>query len=220
MSARTLRKKAIPETPQQKATPRTISSHARQRTPQSTDQTINQPTNRRRQIKSSTTTTSTNDTDVGYCDFEWVELFPKGIVFEGNHFVFILEDGEQKSFLPLRFPVQSADLLGVPNLKSLWKKSLTTLNQELFKLWDVQLQRCVFLKHSLGKHHVKLYYKKQGEQHTFEHTLDKVLGLVLEAELPFFATKSYIQECQVSDQKNEIFLVNQKWTEGRQRYLM
>jgi hypothetical protein len=160
------------------------------------------------------------ESEVNYCDFEWLELFPKGIVFEGNHFVFILEDKTQKAFLPLRFPIQSADLLGVPNLKSLWKKSLTTVNQELFKIWDVQLQRCVFIKHSLGKHQVKLYYTKEGKEFSLEQSLDKVLGLSLEAELPFFATRSYIQECQVSDQKNEIFLVNQKWTEGRQRYLM
>jgi hypothetical protein len=160
------------------------------------------------------------ESEAGYCDFEWLELFPKGIVFEGNHFVFILEDEVHKAFLPLRFPIQSADLLGVPNLKSLWKKSLTTLTQDLFKLWDVQLQRCVFIKHSLGKHQVKLYYRKDGKECFLEQSLDKVLGLALDAELPFFATRSYIQECQVSDQKNEIFLVNQKWTEGRQKYLM
>lgn len=175
---------------------------------------------RQRKIKNKTTPLPSEQSDVGYCDFEWLELAPKGIVFEGNHFVFILEDDSEKFFLPLRFPIQSADLLGVPNLKSLWKKSLTTVNQELFKQWDIQLQRCVFIKHSLGKHHVKLYYKKEGRELFFEQTLDKVLGLSLEAELPFFATKSYIHECQVADQNNEIFLVNQKWTEGRQRYLM
>lgn len=174
---------------------------------------------RQKQIKA-VGATLTSESDVGYCDFEWHELYPKGIVFEGNHFVFILENEEKKSFLPLRFPIQSADLLGVPNLKSLWKKSLGTINQDLFKAWDVQLQRCVFIKHSLGRHTVKLYYTKEGQERFLEQSIDKVLGLCLEAELPFYATKSYIQECQVSEQKNEIFLVNQKWTEGRQKYLM
>jgi hypothetical protein len=173
---------------------------------------------RQRKIKS--TDATSEQQEASYCNFEWLELFPKGIIFEGNHFVFILEDETEKCFLPLRFPIQSADLLGVPNLKSLWKKSLTTVHQELFKQWDVQLQRCVFVKHSLGKHHVKVYYKKEGSEKFLEQTIDKVLGLCLEAELPFYATRTYIQECQVADQNNEIFLVNQKWTEGRQKYLM
>lgn len=173
---------------------------------------------RQKQIKPAVS--SASDVESSYCDFEWLELLPKGIVFEGNHFVFILENEEKKSFLPLRFSLQSADLLGVPNLKSLWKKSLTTLHQDLFSTWNIQFQRCVFVKHSLGKHHVKLYYTKDGKEEVFEQVLDKVLGLCLEAELSFFATRSYIQDCQVSDQKNEIFLLNQKWTDGRQKYLM
>ena len=172
---------------------------------------------RKKQFKA---TTETAKSESGSCDFEWLELLPKGVVFEGNHFVFILENESKKAFLPLRFPIQSADLLGIPNLKSLWKKSLTTLQQEFFKQWNVQFQRCVFIKHSLGKHHVKVYYMKDGVEQSLDVALDKVLGLCLEAELPFYATRNYIHECQVSDQKNEIFLVNQRWTEGRQKYLM
>ena len=179
--------------------------------------TVKHTVTRKKQIKA---TTDSAKTESGSCDFEWLELLPKGVVFEGNHFVFILENENKKAFLPLRFPIQSADLLGIPNLKSLWKKSLSTLNQEFFKQWNVQFQRCVFIKHSLGKHHVHVYYMKEGVEQFLEVALDKVLGLCLEAELPFYATRNYIHECQVSDQKNEIFLVNQRWTEGRQKYLM
>jgi hypothetical protein len=166
------------------------------------------------------TTSEAAKQESGYCDFEWLELLPKGIVFEGSHFVFILENESKKAFLPLRFPIQSADLLGIPNLKSLWKKSLTTLQQDFFKQWNVQFQRCVFIKQSLGKHYVKVYYSKDGQEQDLELPLEKVLGLCLEAELPFYATRDYIHQNQVSDQKNEIFLVNQRWTEGRQKYLM
>ncbi len=172
---------------------------------------------RKKQINS---TPEAAESEGRHCDLEWLELLPKGVVFEGNHFVFILENESKKAFLPLRFPIQSADLLGIPNLKSLWKKSLSTLQQEFFKKWNVHFQRCVFIKHSLGKHHVKIYYTKDGVEQFLEVALDKILGLCLEGELPFYATRNYIHECQVSDQRNEIFLVNQGWTEGRQKYLM
>lgn len=155
-----------------------------------------------------------------FCEFEWLKLTPKGIVFEGNHFVFILEDAEKKSFLPLRFSLQSGDLLGVPNLKSLWKKSLTTLNENLFKTWDIQLLRCVFIKQESGRHRVKLYYKKDGVEQFLEQDLENVLGFSMEAKLPFYASRAYIQDSQIGEPANENFIMNQKWTDGRQRYLM
>ncbi len=155
-----------------------------------------------------------------FCNFEWLKLTPKGIVFEGSHFVFILEDTAQKAYLPLRFSVQSADLLGVPNLKSLWRKSLTTLSETFFKEWDVELQRCVFVKNVSGRHRVKLFYKKDGVERFFEQDLENVLGMTLDAKLPFYASRAYIHDSQIGEPNHENFIINQKWTDGRQKYLM
>jgi hypothetical protein len=155
-----------------------------------------------------------------FCDYEWLKLSPRSLVFEGNHFVLILEDSEKKAVLPLRFSIESGDLLGVPNLKSLWKKSLTTINEHLFKAWNVELQRCVFVKQVSGRHRVRLYYSKDGEQQFMEQDLDNVLGMSLEAKLPFYASRAYIENSKVGSANNENFIVNQKWTDGRQKYLM
>jgi hypothetical protein len=155
-----------------------------------------------------------------FCTVEWLELHPKGIVFEGSHFVFILEDEAKTAYLPLRFPIQSADLLGIPNLKSLWKKSLATINDELFKSWNVRMQRCAFIKQSSGRHRVKLFYSKDGVEQYLEQELENVLGICLEGKLPFYATRAYIQDSQVGTPGDENFIINQKWTDGRQRYLM
>lgn len=153
-----------------------------------------------------------------YCAVEWLQLHPKGIVFEGSHFVFILEDESQRAFLPLRFPLASADLLGLPNIKSLWRKSLSTVTDALFKQWNIEPQRCVFVKQNQDRHRVKIFYKKDGEERFFEQDLENILGLCLESELPFYATRAYMQDAQID--KNEFFIVNQKWTDGRQKYLM
>jgi len=156
-----------------------------------------------------------------FCPVEWIELRPKGLVFEGHHFVFILEDLQKTLTMPLRFPLSSADLIGLSNVQSIWKKSLTTLNENLFKSWNISLQRCVFYKQTEGRHRVKLFYAKDGENHYLEQDLENVLGLCMESKLPFYATRSYICESQVGTQKNENFiLLNQKWTDARQKYLM
>lgn len=155
-----------------------------------------------------------------YCEHEWLDLKPKGVVFEGGHFVFLLENKAKSAILPLRFPVQSADLLGVANMQSLWRKSLNHLVNDLFKTWDIQAQRCVFIKHVNGKHQVRLCYRKDQVDTFFEAPLDQVLGLCLESQLPFYAARSYIAESQILEQNDEIFLQKQKWTDGRQRYLM
>lgn len=163
--------------------------------------------------------------DKNFCEVEWLELFPKGVVFEGSHFVLILENEEKKAVLPLRFPVQAADLLGALNHQSLWKKSLGFFTSELFKHWNVEIQRCVFTGHDekkpgVTKHRVKLFYTKDGKTQFAESALDQVLGLCMEAQLPFYATRDYIQKSQVLEQDHENFLQKQKWTEGGQRYLM
>ena len=126
--------------------------------------------------KKAAKTPATDDFTPEFCPHEWLALEPKGIVFEGNHFVFILENQERKAFLPLRFSLQSADLLGVPNVKSLWRKSLTTLNESLFKSWDIKLTRCAFIKQAGNRHRVKLYYSKDGREEAFEQDLENVLG--------------------------------------------
>jgi len=155
-----------------------------------------------------------------FCEHEWLKLKPKGLVFEGTHFVFILENLEKNAFLPLRFPVLTADLLGLPGRKSLWKKSLGNLSGQILKEWDVHLQRCVFVKQALGRHRVRLYYKKDGTEQFLEQDLENVLGFSLEARLPFYATRAYIHDSQVGTSTHENFIINQKWTDGRQRYLM
>ena len=64
------------------------------------------------------------DPNALFCRYEWQKLTPKGVVFEGHHFVLILEDVSQNIQLPLRFPLQTGDMLTV-NTSSLWKKSLS-----------------------------------------------------------------------------------------------
>jgi hypothetical protein len=158
--------------------------------------------------------------EASFCGYEWVQLTPKGVVFEGHHFVFILEDKEKQTQMPVRFPLQSADLISLPNMVSIWKKSLTTLNEKLFPKLDVRLQRCVFIPKKGERSRVKVFYIRNKMEEFIESDLDKVLGLCLDAKLPFYATRSYIQQSKVSAQDNEIFLQNQRWTEGQQKYLM
>ncbi len=155
-----------------------------------------------------------------FCGYEWLQLNPKGIVFEGHHFVLILEDKTQKIQLPLRFPLQSGDMISVSNAQSLWKKSLTTLQEKLFPMMDIRLQRCVFVPEKSDGHRVKLFFVKQGVETFLEGDLDRILGMCLEARLPFYATSSYIQQAKVNSKDSEIFLQNQRWTDGRQKYLM
>lgn len=175
----------------------------------------------RKTVPKAATTLPSDDFTADFCRYEWLELHPKGIVFEGNHFVFLLEDEAKKIMLPLRFPLQSADLLSVPNLKSLWKKSLTTLQGSLFKEWDISLTRCAFFKQDSGRHRVKLFYSKDGQERFLEQDLENVLGMCLEGALPFYATRAYIQDSQVATPANENFIIeNQKWTGALQKYLM
>jgi hypothetical protein len=164
--------------------------------------------------------TDSFDSPSDFCEFEWLEMKPKGIVFEGGHFVFILENNEKRAILPLRYPVQTADLLGLANMQSLWRKSLGFMFQQAFENWDIHFQRCTFIKHVSGKHLVRLYYMKEQSEGFFESYLDQVLGLCLESQIPFYATRDYVAKSQILEQDNENFLQKQKWTEGTQRYLM
>lgn len=154
------------------------------------------------------------------CDFEWLKLIPKGVVFEGHHFVLILEDKEKQIQLPIRFPLQSGDMISVPNMISVWKKSLTTIQEKLFPMLDLELKRCVFMPGNSEQHRVKVFFIKDGIEKFLESDLDRILGLCLEAKLPFYATRSYIQQAKINAGENEIFLQNQRWTDGRQKYLM
>ncbi|MCC6138666.1 MAG: hypothetical protein IT287_08530 [Bdellovibrionaceae bacterium] len=158
--------------------------------------------------------------NTAFCGYEWLQLAPKGVIFEGHHFVLILEDKEKKVQLPLRFPLQSADMISVPNMMSIWKKSLATVHEKLFPMLDLKLQRCVFIPGKGEQHRVKVFFIKDGAEKFLESDLDRILGLCLEAKLPFYATRSYIQQAKVNGEENEIFLQNQRWTDGRQKYLM
>ena len=155
-----------------------------------------------------------------FCGVEWLQLMPKGVVFEGHHFVLILEDKEKKTQLPIRFPIQSGDMISVPNMISIWKKSLTTIQEKLFPMMDLELKRCVFIPGKIDTHKVKVFFVKDGAEKFFESDLDRILGLCLETKLPFYATRSYIEQAKTNAGENEIFLQNQRWTDGRQKYLM
>ncbi len=155
-----------------------------------------------------------------FCGFEWLKLIPKGIVFEGHHFVMILEDKEKQIQLPIRFPLQSGDMISVPNMVSVWRKSLSTIQDKFFPMLNLQLKRCVFVPHEGEQHRVKVFFIKDGIEKFLESDLDRILGLCLEAKLPFYATRSYIQQAKTNAGENEIFLQNQRWTDGRQKYLM
>jgi hypothetical protein len=155
-----------------------------------------------------------------FCEHEWIELTPKGIVFEGSQFIFMLENTDKKAVLPLIFSLQNAELAVSPQGKSLWKKSLTHFVQTVFKHWDVELRRCVFIQHDRGQHIVRLFYVKDGEEQFLEAPLDQLFGAGLEAQVRFFATREYIADSQVLEGSPEIILQKQRWTEGRQRYLM
>lgn len=164
--------------------------------------------------------TLASQVESSFCGIEWLQLAPKGVVFEGHHFVLILEDKSKKVQLPLRFPLQSGDMISVPNVMSIWKKSLATLQEKLFPLLDLKLQRCVFIPGKGEQHRVKVFFIKDGAEKFLESDLDRILGLCLEAKLPFYATRSFIQQAKVNDEENENFLQNQRWTDGRQKYLM
>lgn len=158
-----------------------------------------------------------------FCAHEWIELRPKGLIFEGAHFVFLLENETEKVVLPLRFPLQAVELIGAVHMQSLWKRSLSFLRTEILKEENMEFKRCVFIKHTSGHHIVKLFYIRDGESRFIEKDLEHVLGLAIEAELPFYATRAYIQETKVSDveeQKNQAILMNQQWTDSPQKYLM
>lgn len=155
-----------------------------------------------------------------YMGPDWLELLPKGVVFEGHHFVLILEDKEKKTQLPIRFPIQSGDMISVNNMISIWKKSLTTIQEKLFPMMDLELKRAVFIPGKMETHKVKVFFVKEGVEKFFESDLDRILGLCLEAKLPFYASRSYIQQAKTNAAENEIFLQNQRWTDGRQKYLM
>lgn len=154
------------------------------------------------------------------CRYEWLELWPRDLIFEGSHFVLILENEERELVMPVRFSIQSAELLGAANLASLWKTSLQYAVDELFSQWEIELLRCTFAEHRLGNHKVKVFYSKDGGTKYFEKDLGTVLGLCLESNIPFYATKAYLKEIRDSQDNNEIFLLNQQWTDGRQKYLM
>lgn len=154
------------------------------------------------------------------CKYEWLELRPRDLIFEGTHFVLILENIEQEVVMPVRFSMQSAELLGAANVESLWKTSLRTMIDELFVDWQVEWTRCTFMEHRLGHHKVRLFYTKEGKTAYIEKDLAALLGLCLESDVPFFATKEYIREVRDSQNGNEIFLLNQQWTDDRQKYLM
>lgn len=175
---------------------------------------------KKRQVRRQKQDSPAEDLRGVFCGHEWQKLTPKGVVFEGHHFVLILEDAEQKIQLPLRFPLQSGDMLTVPNAGSVWKKSLATLQERFFPSLGIEFRRCVFVPVKSESHRVKLYYRKQGVEFFFESDLDRVLGLCLEAKLPFYATSSYIQQAKINSGDSEIFLQNQRWTDGRQKYLM
>lgn len=158
-----------------------------------------------------------------FCEHEWMELHPKGLVFEGSHFVFLLENAREQVVLPLRYPIQAVELLGAVHMQSLWKRSLTFLRNEILADEKIEFKRCVFSRQAGGQHIVKLFYVRDGESRFIEKDLEHVLGVAIEAELPFYATRSYIQETKVSgaeDQKNHSILMNQQWTESSQKYLM
>ncbi len=169
-----------------------------------------------RSKKSKAVTKPAND----FSGADWIELTPKGVVFEGHHFVLILEDKEKKTQLPIRFPIQSGDMISVNNMISIWKKSLTTIQEKLFPMMDLELKRAVFIPGKIDNHRVKVFFVKEGVEKFFESDLDRILGLCLETKLPFFATSSYIQQAKTNAAENEIFLQNQRWTDGRQKYLM
>lgn len=155
-----------------------------------------------------------------FCGVEWLKLLPKGVIFEGHHFVLILEDKEKQIQLPIRFPLQSGDMISVPNMISIWRKSLTAIQDKLFPMLNLELKRCVFVPHEGESHRVKVFFIKDGIEKFLESDLDRILGLCLEAKLPFYATRSYIQQAKTNAGENEIFLQNQRWTDGRQKYLM
>ncbi len=158
-----------------------------------------------------------------FCAHEWLELRPKGLIFEGTHFIFLLENEAEQVVLPLRYPLQAVELIGAVHMQSLWKRSLSFLRTEILKDEKIEFKRCVFARHTSGQHFVKLFYIRDGEIRFIEKDLEHVLGLAIEAELPFYATRAYIQETKVStvdDQKNQSFLLNQQWTESRQKYLI
>lgn len=155
-----------------------------------------------------------------FCGYEWLQLNPKGIVFEGHHFVLILEDKEKQIQLPIRFPLQSGDMISAGNMMSIWKKSLATLQEKFFPLVDLKLQRCVFIPAKGDAHRVKVFFIKDGAEKFLESDLDRILGMCLEAKLPFYATRTYIQQAKLGSADSEIFLQNQRWTDGSQKYLM
>lgn len=178
------------------------------------------PKKKPKQIKKAKMSSKKTIEKADFCGYEWIELFPKGVVVEGDQFVFILEDKEQKNHLPLRFPIQGSDILALPNMISTWKKSLTTVNEVLLPKLAVKLQRCVFLSQPEGRPKVKVFFTQGALESCIESDFTKVLGLCIEARLPFYATRSFIQQAKTTLMDPEIILQNQGWTEGRQKYLM
>lgn len=164
--------------------------------------------------------TNSDNMTFDFSTCEWLRLEPKGVVFEGGHFVFILENEEKRAVLPVRYPAQAADLLAVGQSRTLWRKSLGYLLRNSLGSWGIEFRRCVFIKHQKGQHTVRLYYIKDGESAYIEAALDQVLGICMEGQLPYYATRAYIAESQILEPDNEIFLQKQRWTEGAQRYLM
>src|SRR4051812_33905941 len=111
-----------------------------------------------------------------FCTLEWLLLKPKGLIFEGGHFVFILENAEKRAVLPLRYPVHTVDLLSVGGGESMWRKSLASLLSSTLPAWGIRFQRCVFITQQKGKHTVHLYYIKDGEVSFIKAPFEQVLG--------------------------------------------
>lgn len=155
-----------------------------------------------------------------FCSHEWLEFFPKDLIFEGSHFVLILEREAAEETLPLRFPMESAPLMGTAHFESLWKAGLEATVDEMLPTWGVELSRCVLREHRKGHHRVDLYSLVGGDEQKVSKDLSLVLGLCLAGGIPFYATRDYYQEVRDSQRDNEIFLLNQRWTEGSQKYLM